>query len=85
MASIFRMGGASASPEFDAAAWFANWSAAGGIALVANDGLVLSRTPAISAIAHRRLDFLRGEILRLNGSEAVKAMLLARREVEARS
>jgi len=78
MAATATTSGASA-PTFTPAEWFAAWSDNGGIAMVAQDRLFLSRAPAIDRTACHTLDALRAQIIadRRYG-EALAAFLIAR-------
>ena len=79
MASTAQQGAVSAAPSFTASEWLAQWSDHGGIAILANDRLYLSRSPCVDREAHQTLDRLRQAITarRANG-EALAALLIAR-------
>lgn len=69
---------------FDAAAWFASWSDAGGIVAMIGDRLWIGRTPSLDREATRRLNSLRGAALHPDAGRAVAGLLRGNRmEVEA--
>ena len=82
MAYLHFTGGAAVPPAFDAPAWLADWSDNGGVAIVAGDRLVLSRLRCIDRQAHARLDFLRGQMLRQHGGNALLGALAVCPNVE---
>lgn len=82
MAVLHITGGAAALPSFDAPAWLADWSDNGGVAIVAGDRLVRSRLRCIDRQANARLDFLRGQMLRQHGGDALLGALIVCPNVE---
>ncbi len=82
MALATTTGGAAALPTFDAPAWLADWSDNGGVAIVAGNRLVLSRLRCIDRQAHARLDFLRRQMLRQHGGNALLGALAVCPNVE---
>lgn len=75
-------GSAEALPSFDAPAWLADWSDNGGVVIVAGDRLIVSRLATIDRAAHSRLNFLRGQMLRQRGGNALLGALTVRPNVE---
>lgn len=83
MAFANTTGGASALPSFDAPAWLAALVAiGGGVVIVAGDRLIVSRLATIDRAAHSRLNFLRGQMLRQRGGNALLGALTFRPNVE---
>ena len=60
---------------FDAAAWFASWSDAGGIVAMIGDRLWIGGAPRLDREATRQLNSLRGAILHSDAGRAVAGLL----------
>ncbi len=75
MAFADTTGGASALPSFDAPAWLADWTDNGGVLIVAGDRLIVSRLACVDRQAYARLNYLRGQMLRQHGGNALLGAL----------
>lgn len=78
MAHSINVAGAASVAPFDAARWFADWSDHGGIVILTDERLFVSRIATLDRKAAQRLNALRGQIMHPEAAQALAGHLRAK-------